>query len=155
MEFNIQKFLVENKLTRRSFFSEDDNTGAMLKTNAEQGEMSDEEDFGDEEPADDWYKAEPDDSEQFEKEPTGRDISKEKIVGSGNVIEMERQLKQLEDKKDELLNQWKIGKLTTSEYKQAIQNDPKLGNIPTEIKKLRADIEKTKTVSLDDEEADF
>lgn len=155
MEFNIQKFLVENKLTRRSFFSEDDNTGAMLKTGAEQDEMSDEEDFGDEEPADDWYKAEPDSSDEFEKEPTRRDISKEKIVGSGNVIEMERQLKQLEDKKDELLNQWKIGKLTTSEYKQAIQNDPKLGNIPTEIKKLRADIEKTKTVSLDDEEADF
>lgn len=149
MEFNIQKFLVENKLTRRSFLSEDDNTGAMLKTGAEQDEMSDEGDFGDEEPADDWYKAEPDDSDEFEKEPTGKDISKEKVASNDNVLEMERELKRLENQKDVLLNRWRSGDLTTSEYKQAI------GDIPTDIKNLRADIEKAKTVSLDDEEPEF
>ena len=155
MEFNIQKFLVENKLTRRSFFSEDDNTGAMLKTGAEQDQMSDEEMFGDEEVADTWDTPEVDYTDEFEKEPTRKDISGEETPDTDSIIEMEKQLKQLEDKKNELLDQWRTGKLTTGEYKQAIQNDPKLGDIPTKIQNLRTDIEKAKTVSLDDEETEF
>ena len=39
MVFNIQKFLVENKLTKRSRLHEDDTTGAMMKTDAEQDEI--------------------------------------------------------------------------------------------------------------------
>lgn len=149
MEFNIQKFLVENKLTRRSFLSEDDNTGAMLKTDAEQDQMSGEEMLGDEEPADIWDTPEVDYTDEFEKEPTSKDISGEEVPETEDIAEKEAKLKQLEDQKDKLLNQWRSGALDTSQYKQAI------GDIPTEIKNLRADIEKAKTVSLDDEEPEF
>jgi hypothetical protein len=148
MEFNLQNFLVNNKLTKRSTISEDDNTGGMLKTNAEQGEMSDEENFGDEE--DTWYKDDSDDSTEFEKEPTVRDISKDKSIASKNdIFGKQAQLKQLEDEKDALVMQWKSGVLTTDQYRTAI------GEIPTKIKNLRADIEKAMNVSIDDEEPEF
>jgi len=148
MEFNLQNFLVNNKLTKRSTISEDDNTGGMLKTNAEQGEMSDEENFGDEE--DTWYKDDSDDSTEFEKEPTVRDISKDKSIASKNdIFGKQAQLKQLEDEKDALVMQWKSGVLTTNQYRTAI------GEIPTKIKNLRADIEKAMNVSIDDEEPEF
>jgi hypothetical protein len=145
MEFNIQKFLVENKLTKRSFLSEDDNTGAMLKTDAEQDEMSDEEDFGDEEPADDWHKPEPDTSAEFEKEPASKDIGKEEPKVSA-IHKKQAQLKALEDQKDVLLNQLRGNIITIDQYKAAI------GNIPANIKKLRADIQNAMDISLDDEE---
>lgn len=148
MEFNIQKFLIENKLTKRSLLSEDDNTGAILRTGGGQDEISDEED-NEYEVADNWNKPEVDYTDEFEKEPSSRDISGEEVPETVNVVEMEAELKRLEDQKDKLLNQWRIGKLTTSQYKQAI------GDIPTDIQNLRADIEKAKTVSIDDEESEF
>lgn len=148
MEFNLQNFLVSNKLTKRSTISEDDNTGGMLKTDAEQDEMSDEEEFGDEE--DTWYKDDSDDSAEFEKEPTVRDISKDKSVSPKNdIFAKQVELKGLEDQKDALLMQWKSGVLTTDQYRTAI------GEIPTKIKQLRADIEKASSVTLDDEEPEL
>lgn len=145
MEFNIQKFLVENKLTKRSILSEDDVTGAMLKTDDEQDEMSDEEEFGDEEKSDSWYASDSDDSEEFEKEPSARDIKKSEPKGT-SVVQKQAELKGLEDQKDALLMQLKSGVIGLDQYKAAI------GNIPARIKKLRADIDAEMNVSVDDEE---
>jgi hypothetical protein len=128
MIFNLQKFLVENKLTKRSLFKED----GMTKTNAEKMDMQDQEMFGGEE-------------EDFEEEPTIRDIRKDEPSLSG-IYKKQADLKNLESKKDVLLMQLKSGQIGLDQYKAAI------GNIPTQIKKLRADIDKAMEVSLDDEE---
>jgi len=153
MVFNLQKFLVENRLTKRSRLNED----AMTKTDAEQQEMGaeegddvtgDEEMFGDEE-GDSWYKD--DDigsSDEFEKEPTGGDI-KASEPQSEELARKRAELKALENEKDALLMQLKSGQLGLDQYKVAISSwkDPKDPNakpvnIPVQIKKLRADIEK-------------
>lgn len=144
MSFNIQKFLVKNKLTRRSNLNEDDNTGAMLKTDSEKDEMSDEEDFGDEQ-EDTWFKDDSDDSEEFEKEPSTKDVKQNEPASTG-IHKKQAELKTLEHQKDALLMQLKGNVITLDQYKTAI------GNIPSQIKKLRADIDKAMNVSIDDEE---
>jgi hypothetical protein len=145
MIFNLQKFLVEHKLTRRSLLNEDDNTGGMMKTDAEKVEMGDEDEemFGDE-PEDNWYKDDSGDTGEFEKEPTKTDV-KEPASLTG-VHKKQADLKALEDKKDALLMQLKSGQLGLDQYKAAI------GNIPAQIKKLRMDIDKALGMTGDDEE---
>ena len=107
--------------------------------------MSDEEEFGDEEESDSWYASDSDDSEEFEKEPSARDIKKSEPKGTG-VVQKQAELKGLEDQKDALLMQLKSGVIGLDQYKAAI------GNIPARIKKLRADIDAEMNVSVDDEE---
>lgn len=99
--------------------------------------------FADEE-TDDWEKPEQDTSDEFEKEPTAKDIKKTEQP-SGHVFKKQAQLKDLESKKDALLMQLRSGIIGLDKYKQDI------GNIPTQIKQLRSDIEKAMQVSLDDE----
>lgn len=140
MVFNLQKFLIENKLTKRSNLKED----AMTKTDAEQVDMSDEEMFGDDE-EDSYYKDDSDDMGDFEKEPVAQDIKKDEPSLKG-IHKKQAELKALEDKKDALLMQLKSGQLGLDQYKGAI------GNIPAQIKKLRADIDSEMSVGLDDEE---
>jgi len=136
MEFNIQKFLSENKLTGQSQMREEDNTGLVLRTN-------DEEEEGDEEePEDSWNKPEPDDSTDYEKEPTKKDIGQAEPELSG-IHKKQAQLKSLEAQKDMLLMQLKSNILSLDQYKQSI------GNIPNQIKKLRADIDKAMNVTVD------
>lgn len=145
MVFNIQKFLVENKLTNRARLEED----AMTKTDAEQIAMSDEE--GDEDIFDpasaDPYGGEYNVSKYGTKmEPLSTSPTKSDDREPGETsVKMDRptknlhtkelKLKDLEDKKDALLMQLKSGQLSLDQYKAAI------GNIPAQIKKLRADIE--------------
>lgn len=150
MVFNLQKFLIENKLTKRSRLEED----AMTKTDAEQVDMSDEEMFGDDE-EDSYYKDDSDDMGDFEKEPVAQDIKKDEPSLKG-IHKKQAELKALEDIKDELLMQLNSGQMGLDQYKQAIEsydigNGEKI-NIPAQIKKLRADIKKEMTVGLDDEE---
>lgn len=140
MIFNIQKFLVENKLTKRARLEED----AMTKTDSEQLAMNDEEMFGDDE-EDSYYKDDSGDMGDFEQEPATQDIKKDEPSLSG-IHKKQAQLKALEDQKDALLMQYKSGQMGLDQYKAAI------GNIPAQIKKLRADIENEMTVGLDDEE---
>ena len=146
MIFNLQKFLVEHKLTRRSLLNEDDNTGGMMKTDAEKVEMGDEEGdeemFGDE-PEDNWYKDDSGDTGEFEKEPTKTDVSEPASLTG--VHKKQADLKALEDKKDALLMQLKSGQLGLDQYKAAI------GNIPAQIKKLRMDIDKALGMTDDEE----
>lgn len=145
MEFNLNKFLVEHKLTKRSRLNEDDNTGGMMKTDAEKIEMGDEDEemFGDE-PEDTWYKSDDDDSGEFEKEPTKKDVTEPASLSG--VHKKQADLKALEDKKDALLMQLKSGQLGLDQYKAAI------GNIPAQIKKLRLDIDKALGMTGDEDE---
>ena len=137
MEFNIQEFLSKNKLTGQSQMREDDNTGMVLRTNDEEGE-----DFEEEEPEDNWNKPEPDDSADYEKEPTNKDIGQAEPELSG-IHKKQAQLKSLEAQKDMLLMQLKSNILSLDQYKQSI------GNVPNQIKKLRADIDKAMNVTVD------
>ena len=136
MVFNIQKFLSENRLTGQSQMREEDNTGLTMPVG------DDEEMFGDEE-EDSWNKPEPDDSAEFEKEPTTRDV-KQNDVSLPGIHKMKAQLQDLEAQKDKLVMQLKSNIIGLDQYKQAI------GNIPMQIKKLRADIDQAMNVTVDD-----
>lgn len=138
MEFNIKKYLVENKLTTQSNLNEDDNTDLTLDVDGNEEDNEDE--FGDDE-EDDWNKPE-EDSEDFEQEPTTTDVQSDEP----DLAKKQAELKTLEDKKDALLMQLKSNIISLDQYRDAI------GNIPQDIKRLRADIEKAMNVSVDDEE---
>ena len=149
MEFNIQKFLSENKLTGQSQMREEDNTELVLPTGDEDvygdegGEDEDKfDDNGDE--RDDWNKPEPDNSAEFEKEPSAKDVKQGDAALKG-IHKKQADLQNLEVEKDKLLMQLKGNVISIDQYKQAI------GNIPSQIKKLRADIDKAMTVSVDDD----
>jgi hypothetical protein len=138
MEFNIQEFLAQNKLTGQSQMrQEEDNTGLTLDLG------SDEETFDDETEADDWNKPEPDDSAEFEKEPSTRDVKQDDKSLTG-IHKKQADLRALEDKKDALLMQLKGNIIGLDQYKQAI------GTIPDQIKKLRADLDQAMNVTVDD-----
>lgn len=161
MVFNLQKFLIENRLTKRARLDED----AMTKTDAEQQAMGAEEDVtGDEEMFDDeetdsWYK---DDeiggSDEFEGEPAGKDIGSSEPAMRG-LAKKQADLKALEDVKDSLLMQLKSGQLSLDQYKQAIESyemgNGKRVNIPQEIKKLRVDIAKEADPIIGDTEEEI
>jgi hypothetical protein len=115
---------------------EEDNTGLTMPVG------DDEEMFGDEE-EDSWNKPEPDDSAEFEKEPATRDIKQNDTSLTG-IHKKRAQLQDLEMQKDRLLMQLKGNVIGLDQYKQAI------GNIPVQIKKLRADIDQAMNVTMDD-----
>jgi hypothetical protein len=108
--------------------------------------VSDEEEIdldGDTE-TDSWNKPDPDDTDEFEKEPTTRDIKGTKDLTG--VLKYQADLKDLVNMKDTILTQYKSGQIGLDQYKQ------KIGNIPQMIKKLRSQIEKAMNVTVDDEE---
>lgn len=137
MVFNIQKFLTENKLTGQSQMREDDNTGLTMPVG------DDEEMFGDEEEEDNWNKPEADDFDD-EVEPTAKDVKQNDASLTG-IHKKQAQLQDLEAQKDKLLMQLKGNVIGLDQYKQAI------GNIPMQIKKLRADIDQAMNVTMDDD----
>ena len=138
MVFNIQKFLTENKLTGQSQMREDDNTGLTMPVGGEDEEM-----FGDEEEEDDWNKPEAGDFDD-EVEPTAKDVKQNDASLTG-IHKKQAQLQDLEAQKDKLLMQLKGNVIGLDQYKQAI------GNIPMQIKKLRADIDQAMNVTMDDD----
>lgn len=140
MEFNIKKFLVENSLTRMSSMEEEDNTGLTLQT-------GDEEETFDDKETDTWNKPEPDNSAEFEKEPSTRDVKQNDASLTG-IHKKQAQLQDLEAQKDRLLMQLKGNVISLDQYKQAI------GNIPMQIKKLRADLDQAMNVTLDTDSED-
>lgn len=140
MVFNIQKFLTENKLTGQSQMREEDNTGLTMPVG------DDEEMFGDEE-EDDWNKPEADDSAEFEKEPSTKDVKQNDTSLTG-IHKKQAQLQDLEAQKDRLLMQLKGNVIGIDQYKKEI------GNIPMQIKKLRADLDQAMNVTMDDDSED-
>ena len=143
MEFNIQKYLVENKLTGQSQMREDDNTGLTMSVGDDYENM---EDDSEEEDTDDWSTSDSYDGD-YEQEPTAQDIAKPEPVLTG-IHKKQAQLQALEAQKDALLMQYKSGQLGLDQYKE------KIGNIPNQIKKLRADVDKAMTVTADDDSED-
>jgi hypothetical protein len=140
MAFNIQKFLTENKLTGQSQMREDDNTGLTMPVG------DDEEIFGDEEETDNWNKPEADDFDD-EVEPTSKDVKQNDKSLTG-IHKKQAQLQDLEAQKDRLLMQLKGNIISLDQYKQDI------GNIPDQIKKLRADLDQAMNVTMDDDSED-
>lgn len=137
MVFNIQKFLTENKLTGQSQMREEDNTGLTLPVG------DDEEVFGDEE-EDSWNKDDYDDAaDSYEAEPTAKDV-KQGDTSLTSIHKKQAQLQDLEAQKDRLLMQLKGNVISLDQYKQEI------GNIPMQIKKLRADLDQAINVTVDD-----
>jgi hypothetical protein len=139
MVFNIQKFLSENKLTGQSQMREDDNTGLTMSVGGEEEETFDDE----EEDQDDWTTASTDDGD-FDQEPTTKDVKQNDTSLTG-IHKKQAQLQDLEAQKDRLLMQLKGDVISIDQYKQEI------GNIPTQIKKLRADLDKAMNVTIDDD----
>ena len=129
MAFDIKKYLVENNLTILSLIRED------------------EEELELDVPEDNWNKPEVDDSEEFEKEPSTGDVKKQDNSLTG-IYKKQAELKALENKKDALLMQLKSNIISLDQYKNEI------GNVPAQIKKLRADIEQAMNVSIDDDNED-
>lgn len=143
MVFNIQKFLSENKLTGQSQMREDDNTGLTMPVGGDDEEM-----FGDDEEDDDWNKPDYDDAaDQYEKEPSTKDVKQGDATLTG-IHKKQAQLQDLEAQKDRLLMQLKGDVISIDQYKQEI------GNIPMQIKKLRADLDKAMNVTIDDDSED-
>jgi len=175
MVFNIQKFLVKNKLTKRSRLNED----AETKTDAEKVAMGAEE--GDDEMFDpdseiatdaesnSDYKVNAGYSVPPEPKPIrtpkgktpgfaqsgmpGYEIDPEAGRTPSNkpvrdLQSKQTKLKALEDKKDALLLQLKSSQLSLDKYKAAI------GNIPNQIKKLRFDIERQLDPVIGDSDED-
>lgn len=139
MVFNIQKFLSENRLTGQSQMREDDNTGLTMPVGNDE-EMFD--DGSEEEDQDDWSTASTDNGD-FEAEPTARDVKQNDASLTG-IHKKQAQLQDLEMQKDKLLMQLKSNIIGLDQYKQAI------GNIPMQIKKLRADIDQAMNITVDD-----
>jgi hypothetical protein len=145
MEFNIQKFLSENKLTGQSQMREEDNTELTMHVGDDYEEMQDADRFDDDgDERDDWNKQDFDDADQYEKEPTAKDVKKDDPELKG-IHKKQAQLQGLEAEKDKLLMQLKGNVISLDQYKQSI------GNIPNQIKKLRADIDRAMTVTADDD----
>ena len=145
MEFNIQKYLVENKLTGQSQMREEDNTGLTMHIGDDYEDMQDH-DVDDEKDVDDWSTSDSYDG-NYEQEPTAQDIAKPEPVLTG-IHKKQAQLQALEAQKDALLMQYKSGQLGLDQYKE------KIGNIPLQIKKLRADVDKAMTITADDNSED-
>jgi len=138
MEFNIKKFLVENSLTRMSAMEEDDNTNLTMPVGDDE-EMFD--DGSEEEDQEDWTTASTDNGD-FDVEPTAKDVKQGDASLTG-IHKKQAQLQDLEAQKDKLLMQLKGDVIGLDQYKQAI------GNIPMQIKKLRADLDQAMNVTLD------
>jgi hypothetical protein len=139
MVFNIQKFLSENKLTGQSQMREEDNTGLTMPVGNDE-EMFD--DGSEEEDQEDWTTASTDNGD-FDVEPTAKDVKQNDTSLTG-IHKKQAQLQDLEMQKDKLLMQLKGNVIGLDQYKQAI------GNIPMQIKKLRADIDQAMNVTVDD-----
>jgi hypothetical protein len=116
---------------------EEDNTGLTMPVG------DDEEMFGDDE-EDDWNKPDYDDAaDQYEKEPTTRDVKQGDSSLTG-IHKKQAELQNLENQKDALLMQLKSNIISLDQYKQAI------GNVPMQIKKLRADLDQAMNVTAND-----
>ena len=126
--------------------TEDDNTDLTMHIGDDYEEKEDADRFDDNgDEKDDWNKPDYDDAaDQYEKEPTAKDVKQDDATLKG-IHKKQAQLQGLEAEKDKLLMQLKGNVISLDQYKQSI------GTIPNQIKKLRADIDKAMTVSVDDD----
>ena len=117
---------------------EDDNTNLTMPVGDDE-EMFD--DGSEEKDQEDWSTASTDNGD-FDVEPTAKDVKQGDTTLTG-IHKKQAQLQDLEAQKDRLLMQLKGDVIGLDQYKQAI------GNIPMQIKKLRADLDQAMNVTLD------
>jgi len=147
MKLKLKEFFNIGNKPVTSAVSEDDNTGLTLPTNGQDEEMFGDEE-GEEEPEGEWDMPGANDrgsdfeNDDFEKEPTAKDVKQGDASLTG-IHKKQAQLQDLEAQKDRLLMQLKGDVIGLDQYKQAI------GNIPMQIKKLRADLDQAMNVTLD------
>jgi hypothetical protein len=141
MKLNLKEFFsIGNKATVPAV-SEDNNTGLTMHVGDDYEQMQDYD--GDEEEKDDWAYSPEDHMDDFDKEPTAKDVKQNDASLTG-IHKKQAQLQDLEAQKDKLLMQLKGDVISLDQYKQAV------GNIPAQIKKLRADISQAMNVTVDD-----
>jgi hypothetical protein len=142
MEFNIQKYLMENKLTLQSYMREEDDIlePQLANDDFEDADIDDTEDS--------WNKPDPDDSEDFEQQP----VQPEEPVDRGEDIsgEEERELDKLKAYLKTLIQQYKQNLISIEDYKEKVYHDVNYGNIIKKIKSLEKKF--YPQVSLGDEE---
>ena len=138
MKLNLKEFF---NIGNKAPVAEDDNTGLTMPVGNDK-EMFD--DGSEEEDQDDWSTASTDNGD-FEAEPTTKDVKQGDTSLTG-IHKKQAQLQDLEAQKDKLLMQLKGNVIGLDQYKQAI------GNIPMQIKKLRADLDQAMNVTVDDDD---
>ena len=138
MKLNLKEFF---NIGNKAPVAEDDNTGLTMPVGNDE-EMFD--DGREEEDQDDWSTASTD-NKDFEAEPTTKDVKQGDTSLTG-IHKKQAQLQDLEAQKDKLLMQLKGNVIGLDQYKQAI------GNIPMQIKKLRADLDQAMNVTVDDDD---
>ena len=138
MKLNLKEFF---NIGNKAPVAEDDNTGLTMPVGNDE-EMFD--DGSEEEDQDDWSTASTD-NKDFEAEPTTKDVKQGDTSLTG-IHKKQAQLQDLEAQKDKLLMQLKGNVIGLDQYKQAI------GNIPMQIKKLRADLDQAMNVTVDDDD---
>ena len=141
MKLKLKEFFsISNKATVPAV-SEDNNTGLTMHVGDDYEQMQDYD--GDEEEKDDWAYSPEDHMDDFDKEATAKDVKQNDASLTG-IHKKQAQLQDLEAQKDKLLMQLKGDVISLDQYKQAV------GNIPAQIKKLRADISQAMNVTVDD-----
>ena len=146
MKLKLKEFFNIGNSPISSPVSEDDNTGLTMPIGDDEEMFGDEE--GEEEPEGEWDMPDANDrgsdfeNDDFEKEPTAKDVNQNATSLTG-IHKKQAQLQDLEAQKDRLLMQLKGDVIGLDQYKQAI------GNIPMQIKKLRADLDQAMNVTLD------
>lgn len=137
MAFDFINFVTKNKSTVAGRLSK-----KLLKENFEEAKKSDDDEDA-EEVEDTWNKPDEFDTDDFEKEPSKKDVKAADKSTKGQY-DKRTKLANLVKQKDALVAQLKAGKITIDQYKQQI------GTIPQQIKTLTADM--SSMTDLGDEE---
>jgi hypothetical protein len=140
MKLKLKEFFNIDSESTLSPVLENDNTDLTMPIGDDEEMLGD--DGEEEEDQDDWSTASTDDGD-FDVEPTVKDVNQNATTLTG-IHKKQAQLQDLEAQKDKLLMQLKGDVISLDQYKQAI------GNIPMQIKKLRADLDKAMNVTVDD-----
>lgn len=143
MEFNIQKYLSENKLTLQSYMREEED---ILDPQLANDNFEDEEDLADDQ--DDWNKPEDDGIEDFEQKPVEPEEPTEKApeINSEEKILLDKLKQYLFN----LIQQYKKNELGIDDYREKVYHDAEYGNIIKKIKSLEKKF--YPQVSMGDEE---
>ena len=143
MAFDFIKFVTKNKSTLGSRLST--KKKGLIKEEFEFNEAKDEEEDAEEE-EDNWNKPDEFDTDEFDKEPSKKDVKAADSSTKGQYDKRSK-LANLVKQKDELVAQLKSGKINIDQYKQMI------GTIPQQIKTLTADM--SSMTDLGDEEEEL
>lgn len=142
MAFDFIKFVTGNKATLGSRLSTPKKKG-LIKEEFDFNEAKDDEE--EDEVEDTWNKPDEFDNDEFEKEPSKKDVKAADKSTKGQYDKRSK-LASLVKQKDALVSQLKSGKINIDQYKQMI------GTIPQQIKTLTADLSSMTDLGDEDEQ---